>query len=57
MGDRILTTSRIQMHRERRQYQMHRDRRQYQMLHSEIVAGVDGKVVEIDSVCTGARPS
>jgi len=48
VGDRILTTSRIQMHR---------DHRQYLMQHSEIVTVADGKVVEIDSVCTGARPS
>ena len=48
MGDRILTTSRIQLHT---------DRGQYLMQHSEIVTVADGKVIEIDSVCTGARPS
>jgi hypothetical protein len=48
MGDRILTTSRIQLHR---------DRGRYLMQHSEIVTVADGKVIEIDSVCTGARPS
>jgi hypothetical protein len=30
---------------------------QYLMQHSEIVTVADGKVAEIDSVCTGARPS
>ena len=47
-GDRILTTSRIRLHR---------DRGQYLMQHSEIVTVADGKVVEIESVCTGARPA
>jgi hypothetical protein len=48
MGDRILTTSRIQLHR---------DHGQYLLQHSEIVTVADGKVIEIDSVCTGARPA
>jgi ubiquinone/menaquinone biosynthesis C-methylase UbiE len=48
MGDRFLTTSRIQLHR---------DRGPYLMQHSEIVTVADGKVIQIDSVCTGARPS
>jgi hypothetical protein len=48
MGDRVLTTSRIQMHR---------DHRQYLLQHSEIVTVAGGKVVEIDSACTGARPA
>lgn len=48
MGDRIVTTSRIQMHT---------DDGQYLMQHSEIVTVIDGRVVEIDSVCTGARPA
>jgi hypothetical protein len=48
LGDRILTTSRIQLHR---------DRSPYLMQHSEIVTVADGQVIEIDSVCTGARPA
>jgi hypothetical protein len=48
MGDRILTTSRIQLHR---------DQDQYLMQHSEIVTVADGKVIAIDSICTGARPA
>ncbi len=35
---------------------MHGDRRRYLMQRSGIVTVADGKVVEIDSVCTGARP-
>jgi SnoaL-like domain len=48
MGDLVLTTSRIQMHRADGQYLMQ---------HSEIVTVADGQVVEIDSVCTGPRPA
>jgi SAM-dependent methyltransferase len=48
IGDRILTTSRIRMHRAQRQYLMQ---------HSEIITVVHGKVVQIDSVCTGATPA
>jgi ubiquinone/menaquinone biosynthesis C-methylase UbiE len=48
LGDRILTASRIELHR---------DRSRYLIQHSEIVTVADGKVIEIDSVCTGARPA
>jgi hypothetical protein len=48
MCDRILTTSRIQMHRHHNPYLMQQ---------SETLTFADGKVVEIDSVCTGGQTS
>ena len=48
MGDRVVTSSRIQMER---------NHRRYLMQHSEIVTVAAGKVVEIESACTGARPA
>jgi hypothetical protein len=45
IGDRILTTSRIEMVGSGERYLMQ---------HSEIVTVADGKVTHIDSVCTGA---
>ena len=47
-ADRILTTSTIQLHR---------NARRHVMQHAEIVTIANGEVVEIDSVCTGARPA
>jgi len=46
-GDRVATTSRLRLHQ---------GGHSYLMQHSEIVTVRDGKVVAIDSACSGPRP-
>jgi SnoaL-like domain len=46
-GDRVCTTSRLRLYQ---------GQRTYLMQHSEIITIREGRVVAIDSACSGARP-